>query len=298
MSDASKKARRDQARDHARQQRELAAKRKKRNGWIIKGSVVLVAIAAAVVTVLIISSINQAAIEAAKPKPGPANMISDGIILTADSSGNGEIVAVPTAAIPAEGKPVATDPADYPDQVKIVTYIDYFCPVCQAFEEANSEQLGTWVASGKATLEVHPISILDGRSQGTRYASRAANAMACVANFQPDLFFQATGLMYKAQPAEGTTGLTNAQIIATLESAGATDPQVADCVNKESFKQWVTDATARTNAPLPNSEVPKLTGTPTVIVNGILYQGSINDPQEFSTFVSAIATGVYEAPTE
>jgi protein-disulfide isomerase len=297
VSDASKKARRDQAREHARQMREIERKRKARNGWIIKGGVVVVLIAAAVAIVLVVTSLNNAAIEAAKPKPGPANMISDGIILTGDSAGSGEIVAVPTAAIPADGEPTPTDPADYANQVRIVTYIDYFCPICKAFEEANAQQLGTWVSAGAATLEVHPISILDRSSLGTRYATRAANAMACVANFQPDLFFQATTAMYAEQPAEGTKGLDNDEIIAVLTNAGVTDPKVATCVNAETFSQWVTKATQRTNGPIPNSTLAGVTGTPTVLVNGIQYTGAVDDAAAFSAFVTAIAT-TGQPPTE
>ena len=290
MSDASKKARRDQAREHAREMRELERKRKARNGWIIKGGVVVVLIAAAVAIVLVVTSLNNAAIEAAKPKPGPANMISDGIILTGDTSGNGEIVAVPTAAIPADGEPTPTNPADYADQVRIVTYIDYFCPICKAFEEANVQQLGTWVSAGAATLEVHPISILDRSSLGTRYATRAANAMACVANFQPDVFFQATTAMYSEQPAEGTKGLSDEEIIAVLTTAGVTNTQVSTCITKETFSQWVAKATERTSSPIPNSELPSVTGTPTVLVNGFQYTGAVDDAQAFAAFVGAIAT--------
>ena len=290
MSDASKKARRDQARELAREQRELERKRKARNGWIVKGSVVLVAIAAAVVAVLVITSINQAAEEAAKPKPGPSNMISDGILLTGDPSGSGEIIAVPTAAIPAGGEPTATNPADYADPVRIVMYVDYFCPFCKAFEETNVQQLGTWVSAGAATLEIHPIAILDRSSMGTRYASRAANAMACVANFEPNLFFQATTAMYAEQPAESTEGLDNDQIIGVLTSAGVTDPGVATCVNEETFSQWVAKATERTGTgPIPNSEIAIVRTTPTVLVNGIQYTGAPNDATAFATFVGEIA---------
>lgn len=298
MSDASKKARRDQAREHARQLREIERKRKARNGWLIKGGVLLFSIAAAVVIVLVVSSINQAAIEAAKPKPGPANMISDGILLTADSAGSGEIVAVPTPAIPAGGKPTPTDPDDYPDQVKIVTYIDYFCPFCNAFEQTNAEQIGTWVSAGNATLEVHPISILDNQSVGTRYATRAANAMACVANFEPDLYFQASTAMFDSQPAEGTGGLSDNDILSVLFGAGVTSEEIPDCVEDETFSQWVKQATDRTSSPLPNSELDRVSGTPTVLVNGIQYPGAVDDAEAFFAFVSAIATGTYVAPTE
>jgi protein-disulfide isomerase len=296
VSDASKKARRDQAREHAREMREKERRRKARNGWFIKGGVGLALIAAAIVTILIVTNVRQAEIDAATPKPGPENMLSDGILLTGDGTGN--IVAVPTAAIPAKGTPVPTDPTAYPDTVNIVTYIDYFCPVCQAFEQANGEQLNNWVASGVATLEVHPIAILDNRSMGTRYASRAANAMACVAEFQPSVFVQASTAMYANQPPEGTAGLTNNEITDVLTQGGVTAPEVASCVADERFKQWVTAATQRTGSgPLPNAEIPAVTGTPTVLVNGYQYPGSITDASEFAQFVGAVANGTYP-PTE
>jgi protein-disulfide isomerase len=295
VSDVSKKARRDQAREHAREMREKERKRKQRNGWIIKGSVGLALVAIAVVTVLIFNNVRQAQVEAATPKPGPANMISDGILLTGD--GTGEIVAVPTGAIAPKGQPTPTDLTKYPDTVNIVTYVDYFCPVCQAFEQTNLEQIGTWVSSGVATLEVHPIAILDGASMGTRYASRAANAMACVAEFQPNSYFAASGAMYQSQPAEGTTGLKNEEIIQVLAAAGVTEPKVADCINKESFKQWVTAATERTRGPVPNSELAAVAGTPTVLVNGVQYTGAPNDKQAFLDFVSAVAMSTMAQPT-
>ncbi len=291
MSDASKKARRDQAREHAREMREQERRRRVRNGWFIRGGVGIALIAIAVITILVFTNVRQAELEAAAPKPGPANMLSDGILLTSDGA-NG-IVAVPTAAIPADGTPVPTDVTKYPDTVNIVTYIDYFCPVCQAFEQANAEQLLTWVSAGVATLEVHPIAILDSKSMGTRYASRAANAMACVAEYQPNVFFQATASMYASQPAEGTTGLTDEEIATVLATGGVTEPKVGTCITNESFKQWVTAATLRTGSAIPNSDLASVSGTPTVLVNGYQYPGAINDKDEFAQFVSAVASGNY-----
>ena len=292
MSDATKKARRDQAREHARELREQERRRKVRNGWILRGSIGLALVAIAVVTVLIFNNVRDAQIEAQAPKPGPANMISDGILLQGDGTGN--IVAVPTPAIPAGGDYTPTDITKYPDTVNIVTYIDLQCPYCQAFEQTNAEQIGTWVSGGNATLEVHPISFLDNVSQGTRYASRAANAMACVAQFDPNRYFQANTAMYANQPAEGTAGLTNAEIASVIGQAGVTSLDVVECINKETFKQWVTDATARTNVgPIPNSELTTIKGTPTVLVNGYQYPGAVDDATAFSQFVAAVASGTY-----
>ena len=294
MSDASKKARRDQAREHARELREIERKRRRRNRLLVQGGVVLGLIAIAAIVVLVVSSIQP---KPAGPSAGPKNMLSDGILLTADATTSGDIIPVETAAIPSKGTPTPTDVSKYTDTVNIVTYVDYFCPICQAFEQTNQQQIGTWVSQGLATLEIHPISILDGSSVGTRYSTRAANAAACVANFQPTVYFQVNTALYANQPKEQTTGLTNDELISILTQAGATDSHIAKCVKDETFSAWVTAASDRSNAgPIPNSNVARVAGTPTVIVNGIQYTGQVNDAAGFSDFVTSIANGTYVAP--
>lgn len=271
--------------------REAERKRRSRNSLILKIVVGLVLVAVAAGTVWGFAAFRQAQIDAATPKPGPANMLSDGIVLQGD--GTGEIVAARTPAIAPKGQPTPTNPEEYADVVKIVMYVDFFCPVCQAFEAANAEQLGTWVSAGAATLEIHPIAILDRSSLGTRYSSRSANAAGCVAEFTPDNFFGATAALYAQQPAEGTSGLTNDEIVTVLQSAEINDPNVTACIKDERFSQWVTAATDRTRTAIPNSDLPGITGTPTVLVNGIQYTGAVGDKGAFAAFVSAIATGTY-----
>ena len=79
-----------------------------------------------------------------------------------------------------------------------------------------------------------------------------------------------------------------------LAQAGVTNLDVVKCINDETFKQWVTDATARTNVgPIPNSDLPRVSGTPTVLVNGYQYPGAVNDAAAFAEFVSAVASGTY-----
>lgn len=292
MSDVSKKARRDAAREHARELREQERKRKRRNRWLIQGGVLVAAIAVALVVVLVV---QQVAKDNA-PVAGPANMASDGILLQGDGSGN--IVAVPTPATEPGADPVPTDQSTMKDTANITIYLDYFCPVCQAFEQANAQQIGTWVSAGVATLEYHPISFLDRSSLGTRYASRSANAAACVANYDPDNFFQVTTAFYANQPAEQTSGLTNDEIIALVEKAGVTNANVAQCIKDESFKSWVTEATARaTTGPIPNSSLQTISGTPTVLVDGVQYPGSVTDATAFASFVNDVRSGTYVAPT-
>ena len=280
MAEESKKARRDFARETARIMREEEAKRRRRNRIITQVSVVLGAVAVALVIVLIVQSSIK------PPVAGPDNMASDGILLTGD--GTGEIVAVQNEGIPIDGKPTPTNPDDYADTVNIVMYVDYMCPICGLFEKTNAETIGTWVSQGLATVEYHPIAILNGRSQGTDYSSRAASAAACVADYQPDSFFQANAALFSNQPTEGTSGLTNEEIASVVAQVGVTDVDAVKCITDERYKQWADDATERTKSAIPNSDLDGVGGTPTVIVNGKQYTGNPDDAEAFQAFVSEI----------
>ena len=66
------------------------------------------------------------------------------------------------------------------------TYIDFMCPICNKFEETYGDEILDLVNNGTITLNIHPIAILDRYSQGTAFSTRAANAMYCVAENDPD----------------------------------------------------------------------------------------------------------------
>jgi len=292
VTDATKKARREQAREKARIEREAEQKRRRRNRILIQSSVIVGALAVATGIVLVIAN------SVPKPMPGPLNMASDGILLQGDSGGSGDIIAVETAAIPADGEPVPTDQTKFADKVNIVMYLDYFCPICKDFETTNALQIGTWVSQGMATIEYHPIAILDGSSQGTRYSTRSANAAACVANYVPNKYFQVTTALFASQPQEGTPGLDDDELIAILESAGVTGSEVETCVRNETFGTWVSDATDRSaKGPIPNSSLTHVKGTPTVIVNGEQYTGSVTDADAFTAFVTEIGAALQTGAT-
>jgi len=208
-------------------------------------------------------------------------MASDGIVLSGES-----LAAVPTAALEPGASPVANDPGD--DPLTIVMYVDYLCPYCAQFEEANSETIGSLVSEGRATLEVHPIAILDGASAGSRYSTRAANAAACVANYDPDDFYTAHMTLFANQPEEGTAGLSDDELIALLAGAGVTDADVAACVTGGEFTDWLTDATSRvTGDGIPASDVTPFSGTPTVVVGGTKYTGAPGDAEAFTALLAS-----------
>jgi protein-disulfide isomerase len=273
---ASRSARREEAREIARRERERAARRGRLLKILVPIVVVVVLVGAGVgVGVAIASSAPAAAPTGA----GPANMITGGI----QFAGRGGAFTVEKTAGLTRGetpKPVATTNAD--GTPKIVTYVDFACPGCQAFEAENAAYLHQLVASGKATLEVHPIAILDQHYQTSRYASRANNAGACVADLDPDRFYDVMTQMYAKQPQEGSAGLTNAQIVDVVHGAGVTDPKVDACIRGETFKAFVAGRTAAAgNDPTLRNPADGGFYTPTVLVDGKYYTGRTDDFQKY-----------------
>jgi len=283
----SKNQRREAAREKAKQLREQQRKKEVRNRVILISSlgVVLVAIVVGV-TLVITSTLKPAG-------PGPLNMASDGLVV-----GTG-LVAETTPALAAGEDPVPTVTDPTSGVVDIRTYVDYMCPYCGQFETTNNAQLTEWINSGAATVEVHPLSILDRASLGTKYSTRAANAAACVANYSPDQFWAFNGLLFENQPEENSEGLDNAAIKDLASQAGVTDlDAVNSCIDDTEFRGWVSDATSRAlEGPLPGSDEPNVSGTPTVLVNGQKYTGSLTDPDAFSAFVVQVAGEAYDTST-
>lgn len=281
-AEGGKKARREHAREVARREREAHERRRRRNRLLIQGGSILAVLAVvAVVAVVIATSTTTST-------TNPGNMASDGILFTGDGS---TITPAATPALPAGSDPVPTDPAVHAGAVAIVTYIDYACPYCAQFETTNAAQLADWVTQGVATLEVHPISILDRMSLGTEYATRAANAAACVASNEPGSFLDVSAALFANQPAEQTSGLDTAALQMVVADAGADSDEIASCIDDTTYAEWVAAATDRvSNGELASTTVTEFTGTPLVLVNGQQYGGAVDDAEAFQAFVASAAT--------
>lgn len=286
----TKDQRREQARELARLEREARLKAQARNRILIR-------VGATVGVVALLAAIGGGIWFATRPAgPGPVNMASDGILFTGNA--DGEVEAVQTGAVPAAGTPIPTDPDAYDVPARIVTYIDYGCPYCNQFETTNASQIEELVAAGYATLEVHPISILDGAFLGSEYPTRAANAMACVAVSKPNAFLDASAALFAGQPAEQTEGLSDDEIRDILDSAGALDDEISACIGEKRYAGWVEAATDRATSD-PDLANPSTGGfgTPTILVNGVRYTGALDDPSAFATFVAENADFSESDPT-
>lgn len=272
----SKNQRREVAREKAKMLRMEQKKKDRRNRVFLRGGIFVVAIAVVALVVLVISN-------SIRPSgPGPANMASDGLVV-----GEG-MNAVKTQALRPDSKPKASKPDGSGRVANIRIYVDYLCPFCGKFETTNGKQIGTWIDSGAATVEIHPVAILTSKSDGTQYSLRAANAAACVANYSPNDFYDFNSAMFQNQPEEGSAGRNDAALKRVVRGAGVSEnlAKVDSCIDETTYKSWVIAATDRALAgPIPNSPLKAITGTPTVLVNGKQYVGAFDDPKEFSAFL-------------
>lgn len=142
------------------------------------------------------------------------------------------------------------------------TYIDFMCPICGQFESTYGPEILDLVGDGTITLKIHPISILDRYSQGTEYSTRAANAMYCVAEANPDAAVPFMQAMFEQQPAEQSAGLTDEQILQIASDVGVTG--IDSCVSDRTYGSYVTAMTKET----PIQPGAQSIGTPTIAVNG------------------------------
>ncbi|MES2094263.1 MAG: thioredoxin domain-containing protein [Actinomycetota bacterium] len=274
----SRNQRREGAREKARALRDQHKKKDRRSRVILQGSLAVLVVSVVVVVGLVITNSVR------PPSPGPKNMLSDGIKI-----GQGfKAASTPALQPDAQTVPFTTNA---PNVIDLRIYVDYQCVLCGDFARTNAVQMKNWISVGAATLEIHPLAILDPASLGKKYSTRSANAAACVANYSPNRFFDFNELLFANQPKENTEGLTDARIISLTKKAKVEKADdVAECVTDQKFKSWVNAATARaTSDPLAGTTLKKLARTPTVIINGKKYDGPLNSARDFATAVSQAA---------
>ncbi len=235
---------RTRSRELRRAHAQLVAERRARRIRLIaaSGGVVIVALVVAIV-VSVVGAARNTDTTTPTATPGP-------LVAPANATAGGAI-AIGAATAP----------------VRLEVYLDYMCPYCGRFERANSGELERLVAAGTARLELYPLSFLDRFSAGTRYSTRAANAVATVADRAPEAVLAFNRALFNAQPEEGSPGLSDDEIAALALAAGV--PQgVVDAFDERMFEPWLTASTAAVFQ-------SGITGTPTVKINGSAFTGDL-----------------------
>jgi len=143
--------------------------------------------------------------------------------------------------------------------VTVDIYEDFMCPFCGAFEHASGSIVKQY--AGKVAFRYHIISFLDG-SSSTQYSTRAANALGVVLDAAgPKVAKRFHDELYAQQPAEGSAGLSNSQLVNLAVTAGAKQADVESGIDELRYKQWVVNATDVASRSGVN-------GTPTIFVDG------------------------------
>lgn len=290
-SKPSKAERTAAAREKAREIRAAELKRQKRNGWLIRGGVIaaVIAVIAIVALVVVTTMRNNAPVADSGPVPANVNAyggITFGVnnavippVTDATTVDKNSVQAAPTssstAVIDPEQIGIKATPVGEP--VQVVVYLDFICEFCQGFEQTNASVLKQFQDDGKITLEYRPAGLLDGAST-TNYSSRSSSAAACVADQAPDKYIDFIGLLYKNQPQEGGTGLSNDQLKQYAKDAGA---NVDSCVDNATYRPMVQYVTKLALA-------HGISSTPTIFVDGQNYKSQAKGFTDFQAYVQGV----------
>jgi protein-disulfide isomerase len=190
-----------------------------------------------------------------------------------DPAPSGDVIA---PAVAVDGS-VPVGEKDAP--VTVAIYFDYMCPACGQLEATQGEDLDEMVDSGDVRVELRPISFLDEVSQGSGYSTRAASAMATVADASPEDVWAFHRALYAEQPAEGTTGLSDDQLAAIADDSGVPSA-VVERFDDRTFEPWVEQVTQE-------AFDAGLEGTPTVLIDGETVEGDLYGPGALRQAVEA-----------
>ncbi|MGH3374103.1 MAG: thioredoxin domain-containing protein [Actinoallomurus sp.] len=143
---------------------------------------------------------------------------------------------------------------------KLEVFEDFQCPICHEFENASGSTIKRLAAAGKVNVLYYPFWLFKQQAEPIKGNSeRAANAALCA---PADKWIQYHDAIYKHQPAEGSKGFSNKDLIGWGKDLGFDTPQFEQCVNgnqKQSQVDAMTNFAENTR---------KVTGTPTVFLNG------------------------------
>ena len=173
-------------------------------------------------------------------------------------------------------------------------YEDFQCPGCRQFEQAVHTTLEADVVANLAQVRYHPLALLDRNSRGNRYSSRAANAALCASDVSVNAFVKYHDVLFgtgakgvQVQPAVGSNGRSDTNLVTYAQQAGLTSAQVTtfeSCVQTEQHQALVQAITE-------DASKSGVTAIPTVRVNGVTLAHN-----DLATLQAAIAAADRKGP--
>jgi len=273
----TKSQKREAAKAKALAMRQIEQKKRKQRlitTWVTSG-VALIGVAALVF--FVVTGSNSLSVQASTAAPN--NMASDGAILTSPTE-----VKQNTGYDLESGKPAASSAElEGSDVPHIEIYLDYACPHCAEFEADNSEYMTSLLESGRATVEVKPIVVLN-----TPMSYTGSNAAACVANYAPEKLWEFNSKLFALTEESGTNESGVRTVLSDLNLTAEEKKTVGACDDSNMFSKWVETATLNALARTDANNAQIVTGTPTVLVDGVKYPFG---PKDFKTFMEAVLNG-------
>lgn len=314
---ATAKERRAADRVLARAERERRRRRARRWRVVRRTSAPVAALAVVVAVAVALHAQAQAA------GTGPANMAADGVLLAGDGTAT---AAVRTHALAPGEEPTATVvDAAVPDVVLYVDYRDPQAaafwaasgeqveswvtmgyttveihpvavldgtevPAATATADPTSTATAAADATAAATPDARATDVPSAQATATAttgdYSARAAGALACVADVQPDAVLMAHAALLEQVGGLDADGLSTDELVAVVTTAIGADEDVEACVRGGDFVDWAQEATARAAEAVPYAEVGAVTTSPVVLVAGQPYTGDLGDADDFASFLS------------
>ena len=175
-----------------------------------------------------------------------------------------------TSAVPAGAGRYSVPAGSASAPTTVTIYEDFLCPYCGQLEAATRSKLQAGIDAGHVQVRYHVLDFL-GRSSTTEYSLRAANALAVVLDASgPKVAKKFHDLLYEHQPAEGSAGLSDGELLDFAVQAGATRSAVSSGISNQAYKTWVERGTDQASKDGVNA-------TPTVKIDGKAVEGSIGE---------------------
>jgi protein-disulfide isomerase len=153
---------------------------------------------------------------------------------------------------------------------------DFQCPACRMFEATNGANAKRLAAEGKVRIVYRPFRLFT-QDPLKSNSQRAANAALCAPAAD---WMRYHDTLYRHQPAEGSSGFGDKELIRLAAAVGITGKPFADCVDNRQKRGEVQKMTAYATGP------QKVQSTPTGRLDG----RQLNQTQMFTSagFVKAI----------
>lgn len=217
-----------------------------------------------------------------------AGGIGYGIYASRRSASEPEAVVPPTG-LTAQDASYTLGAAEGSGKPVVDLYVDFMCPACGQFHQINGADLDAVIAAKSATVRLHTRTFLDSYSTTGDYSTRAANALACVADEKPERIQAMQDLLFESQPEENSPGLDNATLTSLAKQAGAGE-SVSSCISSERHVGWLH----RVVEPEAQRTTGK-NGTPYVAINGTRFT-SWNQPGALKKAIASAGPGPSPSP--